>query len=44
MVTKLNKEVVTAELFMSLIKKETPSFEAQDPLIEVNLGRVNEPR
>ena len=29
---------------MSPIKKETHSFEAEDPLIEVNLGIANEPR
>lgn len=32
------------ELYVSPIKREVPSFEAQDPLIEVNLGTTNEPR
>ena len=31
-------------LFMSPIKREIPSFEAQNPLIEVNLGTVNKLR
>ena len=31
-------------LCVSPIKREAPSFEAQDPLIEVNLGTVDEPR
>ena len=33
-----------ADLFVSPIKSKIPSFKAQDPLIEVNLGTVDEPR
>ena len=41
---KQNKEDANTKLFMSLIKIEAPSFEAQDPLIEVNLRTAEEPR
>ena len=38
------KENQVADLCMSPIKREIPSFEAQDPLIEVNLGTIDESR
>ena len=38
------REDQVADVFVSPIKREIPSFEAQDPLIEVNLGTLNELR
>ena len=38
------REDQAADVFVSPIKREIPSFEAQDPLIEVNLRTLNELR
>ena len=39
-----DKEDQVIDLIMSPIKREIPSFETQDPLVEVNLGTIDEPR
>ena len=39
-----DKKDQVVDLFMPPIRKETPSFEAQDLLIEVNLRTDDEPR
>ena len=38
------KENQVVDLFMAPIRREIPSFEAQDPLIKVNLRTIDEPR
>ena len=44
LIRKGNEKDQVVDLVMLPIKREVPSFEAQDPLIEVSLGTVDESR
>ena len=44
MIIEGNEKDQVIDLVRSPIKREGPSFEAQDLLMDVNLGTVDEPR